>query len=282
MNKSEFNALANDFFAAEMDNVSEEELDQVFAKYGLTVDDEDILDRVITETDRWRADYRSNLANINKANKDRLASSVVAGLVKDYDAAVGEDVRKDENGLFISPKLLDKIIADLPPGVFDEMKAKATLLVDRYNLLVEELGVPFFDLLEALAKRRIKDMDDAHTIHYLNIILDGITSRHPWLLPSQFPYRFMASVCGERLKRIDNGVPVSTTTADFDGASCLVMAIEDILTALGRPKRTNHLASGFSVQQSDILALEKVWLGKNILWGEVQSTQDALKRHECN
>jgi hypothetical protein len=281
MNKSEFNALANDFFAAEMDNVSNEEMGQVFAKYGLTVDDEDILDRVITETDKWKSDYGSNFVNISKANKERMASSVVAGLVEDYGAALGKDVGKDENGLFISPEMLDKIIADLPPGVFDKMKADATLQADRYNLLEEELGVPFFDSLEALAKQRIEDMDDAHTIHYLNIILDGTTARHPWLLRSQFPYRFMASVCGERLKRIDNGVPVSTT-ADFDGVSCLVMAIEDTLTALGRPKRTNHLANGFSVQQSDILALEKVWLGKNILWGEVQCTQDSLKRHECN
>jgi hypothetical protein len=280
MNESEFNALANDFFAAEMDNVSDEEMDQVFAKYGLTIDDEDILDRVITETDKWTSDYGSNYPNINQANKERMVSSVVAGLVQDYGAALGKDVGKDENGLFISPEMLDKIIADLPPGVFDKMKADATLQADRYNLLEEELGVTFFDSLEALAKQRIEDMDDAHTIHYLNIILDGITARHQWLLHSQFPYRFMVSVCGERLKRIENGV--SLRTADFDGASCLIMAIEDILTALGRPKRTNHLASGFSVQQSDILALEKVWLGKNILWGEVQYTQDSLKRHESN
>jgi hypothetical protein len=91
----------------------------------------------------------------------------------------------------------------------------------------------------------------------------------------------MVSVYGERLKRIIKGV--SVPTADFDGASCLFMAIEDVLAALGKPGRTYDPETGdMVVRNTDILVLNKVWLEGKIRLGESQGMQDRLERREYN
>lgn len=285
MNKSEFNALTNDFFATQIDNVSNEGMDQVLAKYGLTVEDS-ILNQVTAEAEKWISNYSSNLASINQSNQERMVSLLLASLTQKYNIVLGKDIKKGKDGSveFVSPELLNRLAADSSPKVVDLMVAEGILRENSqnpYKLLEKDLGAPFFSSLKALTKQRIDNIDDAHAIHYLNIILDNISERHPWLLFDQFPHRFMVSVYGERLKRIANGI--SVPTADFDGESCLFMAIEDVLAALGKPGRSyDPETDDMVIRRTDILILGKVWLEGKIPFGEGQSTHDYLERREYN
>jgi hypothetical protein len=169
MDKSEFNALTNDFFATQIDNVSNEGMDQVLDKYGLTVEDS-ILDQVTAEAEKWISNYTFNLANINQANQDRMVSLLLASLVQKYNIGLGKDIKKGKNGLVesVSPDLLDRIAADSSPKVVDRMVAEGILREDSqnpYKLLEKDLGVPFFSLFESLAKQRIENMNDAFLGH---------------------------------------------------------------------------------------------------------------------
>jgi hypothetical protein len=176
MNKSEFNALTNDFFATQIDNVSNEEMDQVLAKYGLTVEDS-ILNQVTAEAEKWISNYSSNLASINQSNQERMVSLLLASLTQKYNIVLGKDIKKGKDGSveFVSPELLNRLAADSSPKVVDLMVAEGILRENSqnpYKLLEKDLGAPFFSSLKALTKQRINNIDDAHAIHYLNIILD--------------------------------------------------------------------------------------------------------------
>jgi hypothetical protein len=285
MNKSEFNALVNDFFATQIDDVSNEEMDQVLTKYGLTVEDS-ILDQVTAEAERWVSNYTSNLANINQSNQERMISLLQASLVQKYNIVLGKDIKKRKNGLveFVSPELLNRLAADFSPKIIDRMVAEGILREDSqnpYRLLEKDIGAPFFSSLKVLVKRRTDNIDDTHAIHYLNIILENISDRHPWLLFDQFPHRFLISVHGERLKRITKGVSVHT--ADFNENSCLFMAVEDVLAALGKPGLAYVPETGAMViRTTHVSILEKVWPGEKIHREEFYSMQERPERNEYN
>ncbi len=116
-------------------------------------------------------------------------------------------------------------------------------------------------------------MTDAYVIHYLNIILGAVSGRHPWLMSDGFPTRFMIRVCRERLEVLLKGTII--LTSDFDPGGCFMMALEDVLSALGRPERTYNSEGGFVVRRDDMLALDKVWLSEDMRWAEI--AEEALR-----
>ncbi len=137
--KPEINALINDILAAHLEKDSDDALDKVLAKYGLTV----------AEAKKWMDHYSSNLGDISQANKDRTESLVMAYLIQDYGAIPGKDVSKYGDGVLISAELLDKMAADMSPAAIDKMRFGETLQNTSrtpYEMLEKDLGVPFIHL----------------------------------------------------------------------------------------------------------------------------------------
>lgn len=269
MDKPEFNALINDILAAYLDKASTRELAGIIAKYGVFFGD-DIFDQADAEIKKSILEGRSHHI-FNEANRERLEWISITNLVQEYGAIPGKDISKYGDGVLISPELLDKIVADFPPGMIDKMRGQGTLqdsIQNPYELLEKDLGVPFFDSIEALAKLRIETMTNAYAIHYLNILIRALSDRHPWLMSDGFPYRFMVSVCGERLKELVN--EASVLTADFDPGSFSMMALEDVFTALGKPGRTyDPETEDMIIRRTDMLALDKVWLTEDMRWAGI-------------
>jgi hypothetical protein len=269
MNNEKFNEFCNDILAAYLNNDDPETLEfsPVLAKHEVdlqTPQGDEIFSKASGQVISWiEGDY--SFDQLTEANQNRIISIEIATIVEDYGAIPGKDIQQTDDGLMVSPELLDKIAADLPAGTVKGIEAHGLIqAVNPYELLEQELGVPFFDSLQATTKLRVQTLSDAQAQIYCSFFL-GIEERHSWLESDNFFARFVSIVYGKDLCD-DHKVSIDATERINVGA----MALDDLLTALGRIDREFDPVTGdLLLNQDDALALDKVHFLKNGSWSDM-------------
>jgi hypothetical protein len=152
----------------------------------------------------------------------------------------------------------------------EEMRSHRVIKVrsqNFYSLLEEDLGVPFFKSIEAIAKLRISTLTNVQMFVYSSFLLGGIEKRHLWLESDNFISSFITTICGERLYK----VPVLTRAMISESTKTVSMMVtDDLLTALGRFERTFHPLTGAMIlNKADVLALDKVHSLKTKRWMKI-------------
>jgi hypothetical protein len=269
MNKEKFNDFCNDMLAAYIDNNDPEasEFDPVIAKHQVDIDSpegHELIEKATAQVITWiNGDY--SFDQLTTANQNRIIGIEIANIIEDYGAVSGKDIQHTEYGLMISPELLEKIAEDLPSGTIQEMRNRDMICNQNpYELLEQDLGVPFFDSLQAIAKLRVQTLSDSQAKIYCTFFI-GIEKRHSWLMNDNFFARFVTIVYGKDLCEDDK---VNNNTAERVNVSA--MALDDLLTALGRMDHEFDPVTGEKLlKRADFLALDKVHLPKNSSWLEM-------------
>jgi hypothetical protein len=261
MNDEKFNEFCNDLLTAYFENPENSDFVLVCNKYSIDLGDalgEEIFQRAAAQIEKWMNGNYS-FDQLTKANQDRIIKIEIAEIVKKYSAIRGEDIIQIKDGLVVSPKLLKEISDNLSPEVVGEMKSQGmiqTRTPNFYDSLEKDLGIPFFDSIQAIAKLRILTLNDTQMIIYSSSLLGGIEKRHPWLEKNSFAPKFTTLICGERLYR-DFLITKAMIYESIEDVS--MMVTDDLLTALGRFERIIHpLTGGMILSRDDVLALDKV------------------------
>jgi hypothetical protein len=136
-----------------------------------------------------------------------------------------------------------------------------------YSLLEKDLGVPFFDSIEAIAKLRISTLTNVQMFVYSSFLLGGIEKRHLWLESDNFIARLTIAICGDRIYK----TPALTRAMISESKKTVSMMVtDDLLTALGRFERTFHPLTGAMIlNKADVLALDKVHSLRTERWMKI-------------
>jgi hypothetical protein len=278
MNNERFNEFCNDMLAAYLDNDDPQasEFDPVLSKHAVDVESFEgnkILDQATTQVIAWISGEYS-FDQLTEANQNRIISIEIANIVKDYGAVPGKDIQQTEYGLMVSPELLEKISANLPPDTVKGMETSGMISAQSpYELLEQDLGVPFFDSLQAVAKLRIQTLSDAQVSIYCAFFID-VERRHPWLESDDFFARFVAIVYGKRLYEKDG-----VTDNIVERMKVGTMALDDLLTALGRLDRKFDPVTGeMLLNRADLRVLDKVHLPEKGNWLDMANSLPEFDR----
>jgi hypothetical protein len=269
MHSQQFNEFCNDMLAAYLGNNDPEALEfsPILAKHKVnleTPEGDEIFQKAAGQVITWiEGEY--SFDQLTEANQNRIISIEIATIVKDYGAIPGKDIQQTNDGLMVSPELLEKIASDLPPGMVEGMETgRVTQALNPYELLEQELGVPFFDSLQATTKLRVQTLSDAQAQIYCSFFF-GIEERHSWLESDNFFARFVSIVCGKNLSSKDE-ISIDAT----EKINISAMALDDLLTALGRIDREFDPVTGdLLLNLADALALDKVHFLKNGSWSDM-------------
>jgi hypothetical protein len=269
MNDEQFNEFCNDLLTACFEDPENSKFSLVCNKYSVDLGDargKEIFQEAASRIDDWM-NGKYSFDQLTKANQDRIISIEIAGIVEKYRAIRGEDITQIKDGLLVSPKLLKEIASNLPPEIVEEMKSRGVIQTrppNFYDSLEEDLGIPFFDSIQAIAKLRILTLTDTQMTIYSSSLLGGIEKRHPWLESNNFAPRFIAVICGERLYK---KLSITKTIIYESMETVSTMVADDLLTALGRFERTLHPLTGAMIlSKDDVLALDKVHSLQTTRW----------------
>jgi hypothetical protein len=272
MNDEKFNEFCNDLLTAYFENPEDSKSTLVCKKYSVDLGNvlgEEIFQKAASRIDEWM-NGKYSFDQLTKANQDRIIIIEIAGIVKKYSAIRGEDIIQTKNGLLVSSKLLKEIASNLPPETVEEMKSRGVIQTrppNFYDSLEKDLGIPFFDSIQAIAKLRILTLTDTQMTIYASSLLGGIEKRHPWLESNNFAARFNAVICGERLYK---KLSITKTMIYESMETISTMVTDDLLTALRRFERTFHpLTGAIILSKDDVLALDKVHSLETTRWMKI-------------
>ncbi|MDF5732532.1 MAG: hypothetical protein PUP92_32190 [Rhizonema sp. PD38] len=138
------------------------------------------------------------------------------------------------------------------------------------SILEKFLGVPFFENLGNLARKRLATMDDATSHIYGLWLMSGISRRHPEI-ENDFCFWFMSNVWGERLSALASYSSIQGI--EFDAS----VVFEDLLMALGE-NNLSILDDKSMMSLEHLRLLEKVWTGENMRVSELIAILELYSR----
>ena len=127
-------------------------------------------------------------------------------------------------------------------------------------MLEKFLGVPFFENLGNLARKRLATMDNATGHIYGMWLMEGISRRHPEI-ENDFCSWFMSTVWSERLLALASA---DTQGIEFDGS----VVFKDLLMALGETN-LSLIEENPKMSLEHLRLLDKVWTGENMRVSEL-------------
>jgi hypothetical protein len=278
MHSQQFNEFCNDMLAAYLGNNDPEALEfsPVLAKHKVnleTPEGDEIFQKAAGQVVTWiEGEY--SFDQLTKANQNKIIGIEIANIVENYGAVTGQDIQQTEDGVMVSPGLLDKISTDLPSAVVEGLQTDRMIqALNPYDLLEQDLGVPFFDSFQAITKLRIKTLSDPQANIYFTFFI-GIEKRHSWLENDNFFARFVSIVYG---KDLCNQNQVNVDMAERINIS--TMALDDLLTALGRIDREfDPITNELLLSRADALALDKVHRPKHSSWSDMVDALPEIDR----
>jgi hypothetical protein len=115
--------LTNALFAASLDNSSDDEIALICDRLNIVMGGDAYYAAIRRGID-WLKTGK-NLEQLTPENKQRLMYVIIPRIVKEWGVIPGQDISSDGEGSFIvSHALIVKIAAGLPPGYFDQLKAR--------------------------------------------------------------------------------------------------------------------------------------------------------------
>ncbi|BAY41917.1 hypothetical protein NIES2111_63130 (plasmid) [Nostoc sp. NIES-2111] len=169
---------------------------------------------------------------------------------------VGVDFQLHPDGRLLASKQANEYLANhLPVQSYSSQIAVVSLALPKSMQMLETtLGVQFFKNLGRVTSKRLAIMDDATASIYGLWIMQGISSRHPFL-EKDFTKWFMYEICGERLSALAS---VEIEGLEFNG----LVVFEDLLKALGQTNVSIVKETDLTIKH--LRLLDQVWTGENM------------------
>lgn len=265
MDNNQLNALCNDMLTAYLDQSDTNGFADVCLKYNLEVGSgifHKAIDRVVSWVENGEYDL------LTPENRTKQSRTVMNEIVKQHGGVWGKDISISADGGFImSNDLMAKVSANVPPAEIEKMRAAGHLKSvsqDPYELLEKQLDVPFFASLESIAKLRVQTMNDSRAGDYYSDLIWGLEMRHPWLESDHFFLNMAVKVFGDRLDAVTSASSERENLDPETNLSTSLLAIDDILTAVGRTDRHYSPDGEMLMTKDDLIALDKVWQGNKM------------------
>jgi hypothetical protein len=95
----------------------------------------------------------------------------------------------------------EHLLSQMPADKREEIeKQMFSVSQNPYKLIEEQLGVPFFDNLQKIAKARLAGMSDRAAVVYLGTICEGVSKKHPQIRDTFIPWLIERTVGYSRWK----------------------------------------------------------------------------------
>lgn len=217
-----------------------------------------IVDEVLPDLSRKEQEWWiSQLPDQTQSEMGDQVREAVFSILTEEGFEVGKDFSVGpERGLMISDRARDFLLSQMPEEERAELERELFKLSQNpYQLIEEQLGVPFFDNLKKTATARLQGLDDAMAIGYLANITEGIVQKHPEL--TDFKEWFLSSVLDfDRLNRL-----IATEATDCGDISFF---LGDIVSAAGASQEVTEQDGRQLVTQSGLKLLSQVWDGGDV------------------
>ena len=214
-----------------------------------------IVDEVLPDLSRKEQEWWiSQLPDQTQSEMGDQVREAVFSILTEEGFEVGKDFSVGpERGLMISDRARDFLLSQMPEEERAELERELFKLSQNpYQLIEEQLGVPFFDNLKKTATARLQGLDDAMAIGYLANITEGIVKRHPEL--TDFGGWFISNVVDcHRLQRL-----LATDVGDWGDVSFFMA---DIITAAGGENEIKEDDGQRLMSREGLKLLASVWDG---------------------
>lgn len=194
---------------------------------------DDIMPNLSWDEQAW---WINHLPPESQAEMNQMARQAMFSMLAEDGFELGKDFSVDSDGGFvISDRARDHLLSKIPADKREEIeKQMFTMSQNPYELIEEQLGVPFFDNLERLAKKRLAGMSDRAAVVYIGTICEGVSQRHPQIRDTFIP-RFIERTVGyERYKAL-----AEIDDPDFDDPETTAWGTDLIQAAGGEVLRDN-------------------------------------------
>jgi hypothetical protein len=174
---------------------------------------------------------------------------------------VGVDFNLHPDGRLLASKQANEYLAHhlLEQTDTTQIAVVSNALPKSMQTLETTLGVQFFKNLAKVASKRLATMDDATASVYGLWLMQGISSRHPFL-EKDFSDWFMYKICGERLSAL--------ASAQIEGLEFnRLVVFEDLLKALGQTNVSIVQETDLTIEH--LRLLDQVWTGENMRVSEL-------------
>ena len=235
-------------------------IDQFTQTFGEKETDEfinDVLDNASFEDQQWL------MKQLPQERQDEMRDMVRNFFFENLQEG-GFEFGKDfslapEGGFLLSDKAQEFLLNQVPEEHRESMKGEMySLSQNPYELIEQQLGVPFFDNLVKRAKARLQVLDDEQTIIYLLAIVSGIEKCHPEL--TDFGNWFFSNVVSKKRYSKMLSVVDPEKKINMGFLTC------DLICAAGGEKEILELneGEGEGISLSGLKLLAKVWEGEKV------------------
>ena len=215
---------------------------------------QDVLENLTFEEREWWTDQLPE--KYQKQMQDE-AYKIMFQTLEEAGFKFGKDFSMATNGgLTLSKEAQDFLLSQVPEEHRESIKEEMfEFSQNPYELIEEQLGVPFFDNLVKRVKARLKTIDDESASLYILNIIAGIENCHPEL--DNFGTWFIANVISkERFKKLIN--------IESENKPDVAFFLSDIICAAGGENEIKEENETDWLSLNGLKLLSKVWDGDNL------------------
>lgn len=198
----------------------------------------------------------------------QMARQAMFSMLIDEGFEMGKDFSvASDGGFMISDRAREHLLSQIPADKRHEIEEQMfSMSQNPYELIEEQLNVPFFDNLQNVAKARLAGLDDVSAIGYMTNIIAGVMNRHPQL--TDFPVWFITSTISQerwdRISKIEN--------PDWGDVSCFMA---DLLIAAGAEKEIDKQPDGeWFMSRKALQILSQIYESENVSLRDVIAACD--------